>query len=331
MKILLLHPRKSSLGGWEESVYTTFLQCGDTVTSFDYRHVAMTLRKTNPEYTIEYIIDFLKREIVNIIETVKPDCIYVSKGELLLEPILERIRKFSIPLINWIGDGMWIYDFIVRVAPYYTLFFTFDLETVRHLQEHTIYSAKYLPLAFDASARHCAEIKAPEDFTSDICFVGSPTPERVAMFKCLPIKKYSIKIWGPEQWKKADLKSCFQGRPLVGDQLYAAYKQATMVINLHYGFQNSNCPYYSGINHRVFEAGGTGTFLLTDWKDDMAHTFENNLCTFSSADELAEKIDLYMSDTKSRREKADTFQKEILEHHTMVHRIQTIKDWLKEV
>jgi spore maturation protein CgeB len=307
MKILMIHPIYSSIGEWERSLVRNFEHLGDEIKSIDYRKVFKwhklnsLLKKLN---AYEY---FLEKEILSNIKSFNPDMIFVSKGELVAPSILKKMREFNIPMINWIGDGMWEFELIKSIAPYYDTFYTFDSETIKQLEKLNINNAKYLPFGFDTLLDRNFETDDLEYYKSDIAFVGTPTPERMTLLSYLEKTKYDIKIWGPKTWEDTPYKKYYMGRPIYGKEMYFAYSQAKIVINIHYGFENNDVPYYSGINHRVFESFGIGTYCLSNYQDDMnKHDFFSDLITYRDFEELPGKIEYIFNskiDTDIKRER----------------------------
>ncbi|MBT4122174.1 hypothetical protein HOE31_04470 [bacterium] len=317
----MIHPIYSSIGEWERSLVRNFEYLGDEIKSIDYRKVFRwtkfnsLLKKIN---TYEY---FLEKEILSNIKSYNPDMIFVSKGELVTPRILKKMREFNIPMINWIGDGMWEFELIKSIAPYYDTFYTFDSETIKQLEKLNINNAKYLPFGFDTLLDRNFETDNIEYYKSDIAFVGTPTPERMTLLSYLEKTQYEIKIWGPKTWEDTPYKKYYMGRPIYGKEMYFAYSQAKIVINIHYGFGNNEVPYYSGINHRVFESFGIDTYCLSNYQDDMKkHDFFSDLITYNDFDELIEKIELIMKNQIS----ADQIRKEIMKDFNLLKLVSIV-------
>jgi len=239
MRILFLHPKKTSLGAYESALVRTCTHAGDVCRSYDYRKRYLFMRQKASDALIA--LSSLAAEIRRTMDSFQPDLVWVSKGEILIAPLLASIKMPGIPFINWIGDGTWLMDFIEGVAPQYDLFFTFDNETVRRLSSKGINSARYLPFGFDALTQQTQPVIGCEDFSSDLIFIGSPTPERISMFSYLQEHllgghRYSLAIWGPSEWSATPMASYYRGRSLVGGEMYAAFCASKIVLNAHYGF-----------------------------------------------------------------------------------------------
>jgi len=63
----------------------------------------------------------------------------------------------------------------------------------------------------------------------------------------------------------------------------------------------------------------------------MPHTFSSTLPTFTSFEELENKIRYYMENPALRLAVVESFQKEILEHHTLSLRIEEVKSAVAQI
>jgi spore maturation protein CgeB len=321
LKVLLIHPIDSSMGEWEKSLVRTFKYLGDDVESFDYRTVINNKYMnfiTRKAGLYEY---FLYDVLIKKIYEFNPDFIFVSKGELVSPRILKKINSMNIPLVNWIGDGMWEFDLIKKIAPFYNHFFTFDTETINQLSLIGIKNGVYLPFGFDTLLNREFDADDNGYYISDVAFVGTPTAERLVLLSYMSKLNINIKIWGPKSWEKTDYSSFYMGKPIFGNEMYYAYSQAKLVINVHYGFGIDVIPKYNGINHRVFEAFGVGTYCLSNYQNDMNHTFSSELITYNNYEEMIELIPslIYQNNTRA-------MQEEIINQHSLISRIRYMKE-----
>lgn len=315
--ILLLHPINTSLGVWEKSLIDNFEYLGYKVYSMDYREKS---------YFHKFKYPFYERKLLKIFEKmiseIEPKFIFVSKGELITPFILKQLQKYKIPLINWIGDGPWVIDFIKSVYKYYDFFYTFDSKTIELLNNPS--NMKYLSFGFDTLMNRDFFSNNIDYYISDIAFVGSPTYERLELLKYLKNLNVLIKIWGPEKWKKTPYNKFYMGRPLIGKEMYFAYKNTKIVINVHYGFNQFNTISYNGINHRFFESFGIGTYCLSNYQNDMKKDFKNNFIYYENFKEIKNKISLLLEERKILTKITNNMQSEILLKHTLLNKLQVI-------
>lgn len=316
-KILLLHPIYTSKGVWEKSLIENFKALGLQTHSIDYRAISYIYRFKKPFY--QY---YLLKEIKKYINVLNPHFIFVSKGELLSPLILEELKKFHIPLVNWIGDGPWVLDFVRSVYDYYDFFYTFDSKSIELLQNPK--NMRYLSFGFDTLMDREFVTDNVDYYRSDLSFVGSPTKERVVLLDYLKDLRLNIKIWGPSEWKNTQFKHLYMGKALFGKEMYFAYKMSKTVINVHYGFNQEDCLPYNGINHRFYETFGIGTYCLSNFQADMDRDFESKFVCYRRFEELGEKIEFLFGNDRYRNEIANNMQNEILQKHTLLQKLRSI-------
>lgn len=80
------------------------------------------------------------------------------------------------------------------------------------------------------------------------------------------------------------------------------------------------------INMRVFEAMGTGSFLLTNYLPTLGDLFKDgkHLVTYDSYDDMIDKAKYYLEHEKEREKIAEAGYKEVIKKHTYQNRIETI-------
>lgn len=85
------------------------------------------------------------------------------------------------------------------------------------------------------------------------------------------------------------------------------------------------------INMRVFEALGTGSFLLTNWLPTLDKLFVDgkHLVTYKTYDEMVEKAKYYLEHDDERIKIAEAGYNEVISKHTYKHRIEKIFDVIK--
>jgi len=314
---LLLHPIRTSLGVWEKSLINNLEYLGYKTYSIDYRETSYIYKFKNPFYEKK-----LLKIIKEAIEKISPSFIFVSKGELITPFILKELQKYKIPLINWIGDGPWVIDFIKTIYKYYDFFYTFDSKTIELCNKPS--NMKYLSFGFDTLMNRTFKSNNIDYYISDVAFVGSPTLERLNLLKYLEKLGILIKIWGPKKWEHTPYKKFYMGRPLIGKEMYFAYKNAKIVINVHYGFNQLDVIPYNGINHRFFESFGIGTYCLSNYQNDMKRDFQNNFIYYENFKEIKDKISLLLEKHEIITEITNSMQSEILQKHTLLNKLQIV-------
>jgi hypothetical protein len=85
-------------------------------------------------------------------------------------------------------------------------------------------------------------------------------------------------------------------------------------------------------NMRIFEATGSGVFLLTEHCENLNQYFEigKEIETFSNKNELIEKIDFYIAHPEKREEIAHNGQKRCLKEHSMEKRAKNLDEIIQK-
>jgi len=118
----------------------------------------------------------------------------------------------------------------------------------------------------------------------DVMFAGTKTRERDKLLQ--EIRKRGIKV------------SCYgvgwENPPVYQSELVGMYRRARIVLN--------SCRDGSGFSVRVFQVLGTGSFLLSDYCEDLESVFEKgkHLDWAKTTDEMLNKIYYYLEHQKER-------------------------------
>lgn len=148
----------------------------------------------------------------------------------------------------------------------------------------------------------------------DIVFAGtldmSTCDGRVHLLKELISQGINLKIFG--KTNDPDLQP-FCCEPVFGNEFLNVLHRAKIVLNLHV----TDDIKYSG-NIRMYEATGVGSLLLTDYKEDMKSKFVLNeeVITYTSVNDLIQKIRYYLQNEKIREIIALNGQKRTLNDYT---------------
>jgi spore maturation protein CgeB len=163
----------------------------------------------------------------------------------------------------------------------------------------------------------------------DISFVGTVSVEhqqRIALLEAVA-ERYDLKLWGnlPQTLPASSvLHRCFQGE-VWGAEMYQILRRSRITLNSHIDLAGKEAG-----NMRLFEATGVGTFLLTDFKDNLDTLFapDREVATWRSIDDCVAAIGRYIGDENGRAEIARAGQARTLAHHTYRHRVSEILGFL---
>ncbi len=170
----------------------------------------------------------------------------------------------------------------------------------------------------------------PPERDVDVSFVGSVSvdhSQRIALLEAVA-ERYDLKLWGPRPQAlpaSSPLHRCFQ-REVWGAEMYQVLRRSRITLNSHIDIAGSEAG-----NMRLFEATGVGTFLLTDFKENLHTLFQpdRDVAVWRSIPDGLAKIEHYLQNDDGRQAVADAGQARTLHHHTYRHRVLEMLDFVK--
>ena len=185
-------------------------------------------------------------------------------------------------------------------------------------------------LAFEPSILDALpEAPAPD---IDISFVGSVSADhrqRIALLEAVA-KRHDLKMWGnlPASLPASSpLRRCFQGE-VWGADMYQVLRRSRITLNSHIDMAGGEAG-----NMRLFEATGAGTFLLTDFKDNLDTLFapDREVATWRSIDDCLAVIERTIGDDRGRAQIAQAGHARTMAQHTYRHRTSQILGFVEQL
>ncbi|MBI4931503.1 MAG: glycosyltransferase family 1 protein [Bacteroidetes bacterium] len=114
--------------------------------------------------------------------------------------------------------------------------------------------------------------------------------------------------------------------PVFGLEMFKLLASSKICFNIH-GEIAKKC---AG-NIRLFEATGTGTCLVTDWRENLTDLFdvEKEIVTYKSAEECMDKVKWLLNNPDEREKIAKAGQERTLKYHTVENRAAVIDKILR--
>ena len=247
----------------------------------------------------------------------KPDIIYIQDIAFLRPRFLSKIKKYSTFIVGQIAcpippkKYLLPYDLIISSLPHYINFF-------KSLGK----KSEYLPLAFESSIINKLTRFSEQYDTIFIGGLSSVHKKGTSLFEDLD-KKIKIDFWG---YGANDLKSTsFIRRNYNGEawglDMYNILFNSQISINRHIDIAENFAN-----NMRLYETTGVGTFLITDYKDNLNDIFKigEEIETYNSGHELAEKISYYLDYPEKRKKIAKAGQETTLRNYNYKVRMKEL-------
>ena len=206
--------------------------------------------------------------------------------------------------------------FIEEELPVYDRIFSFSQVTTRFFRDTRGLDAIHLPYG---ALPITPPTKQPE---SEVLFVGSGDLRRILLLEGI---RDHVTVRG-NRWHRnlplisPTLQTRIVDEPVWGETLHGFLAGAKIVLNItrtdFFGAE-------TGVNLRIFEALAAGCFLLTDHCDEIANMFRigEEIETFRSSTELAEKVKYYLANEEKRLTIAKNGHQAFLRNHVWKARI----------
>ena len=250
----------------------------------------------------------LNYDLLEAVQRVKPDLLWVDKVLLLTPGSLDRVRERGVLSVSYMIDNAFGprrdpgWRMYVKTVPHFDLHVTQRDVSLQHYMARRARHVMKVQTAYEPTVHFPPEQPLQDaERTRDVSFIGSPYDDRPAILKQVAAAGFRVSINGePGMWRRA-----------LGDEAYEAlhgkrelygreYREAIWRSRINLSFlTHSNEDEYA---HKSFEIAGCGGFLLAEQSDGHTAKFRENVeAVFcSGAEELIEKIRLYLPDEGAR-------------------------------
>jgi len=333
--------------GIDTSIRDAFERCGFETVLHNYRTklniVERAFRKaarTLPmlrrlfEPVVKLFLDLENHGLISLLRKARPDLLFIIKGEFVSPRTVSRIKdQLKIPVVSYQWDDPFYahadhqtYDRyrrenFARSMHLFDHIFVYDSEYLKQINDKGIENADLLPLATDLRTYKSVPLTEDEkkEYCYDVCFVGLPFRNRIAMFNNM--KGIKLGVFG-DQWEHHLSKvsgGYFRGKAS-GEKVLKLYSASKIVLNIHHPQS------LSGPNTRTFDILACGSFEITDHKKDMEKLFKigEEIVCFDSERDLIEKTAYYLAHPDERERIARKGFKKILSSHTWEHRVKEL-------
>lgn len=298
-----------------------------------HKHVAGALG--NFEKAIQKATNLVRREperlvegrLLRAVERFEPTIILAVLGNQLSPKTMHEIRKRSgARIVCWCQDHLATLGRQFILASEYDAVFLKDrymLELFSGMIQSTRFY--YLPEACNPRMHRPMDLSPSdvEHYRCDLMIAGTLHYYRQEILRQVVQRrgKIHLRIWGSKpDWLMDKLPGYHMGRLVHGDQKVRAALSATICLNtLHYAEVNS-------LNCRAFELAGCGGFqLVTDVPVLKEHFVpDEEVATYSSIDELIEKLDYYLENPDVAAAIAARGCARAHNEHTYEHRLREL-------
>lgn len=253
----------------------------------------------------------------------KPDWIFAchSWGNVNFMPVCELARESGIRTCFWYFEEPYNLFAFGHQPAMFDVIFCSATESVYYFLNERHAAVFFLPFGCEPT------IHAPRavEKAYDVVFVGGtyPREERWIGFRnvLFPLlDKYSVAVWGTDDWIKHVPASVFKGRTGM-EGACDCYAQGRVVIGAEqYRWDPSKS------STRCFEALACGSFYVCDWSAYLASLFRHgvHLCFSVSAADTLGLVGYYLEHYDEAEQLGRQGRNEVLHKHTYYHRAKDI-------
>ncbi|MGC1781175.1 MAG: glycosyltransferase [Acidobacteriaceae bacterium] len=264
------------------------------------------------------MVDRMNADVLRLAREHAVDAVWFDKPLFIRAATLRELRETGIATIDYMIDN----PFGPRRDPGFRLYIQTIPEYDLHVQQRDVSVAEYLrrgarrvvkvQTAFEPSVHFPPPAEwSDRDRTREVSFIGTPYDERARFLTDL-WRKYDlpVTISGPRIWKrKLNCEALAALYPDDGELYDTAYREGIWQSKINLSFlTHGNQDEYA---HKSFEIAACGGFLLAERSEGHSARFKESeeAIFFSTIEECAEKIRLYLSDEAARKRIAEAGQR----------------------
>ena len=225
------------------------------------------------------------------------------------------------PLVSFGRDELAVHQFSYESMRFIDHFFVFDSYHIDRIKRIGCSNVHLLPCAYNPADFHPVDLSDEdiEHFGSDVSFIGTPYRDRGRIL--VNLNEFKLKLWGG-QWQNLQL-----ARRTVIDTTIDIPTCLKIIRASKINLVLPQVQSVYGYNQFLFEVLGTGGFCIArGLKDlDKYNLVEGkDLVTFTTIDDLKDKIRYYLDHPDERNEIVQNGSRKVSQSHTFVHRAKTI-------
>lgn len=165
-----------------------------------------------------------------------------------------------------------------------------------------------------------------DSLEEELLFVGvTRHVYRQIVKDCMELN-HDVSVYG-RGWEKFIDEKYIKGKYIDNSELHKYYSSCKILLNDHWDDMKE----FDFPSNRLFDALACGTFIISDEIPSEKWLFENNIETYSTLEELDEKINYYLNNPEERESKALKGKELVLKNHTFDNRVNDIIRYLKNL
>lgn len=300
---------------------------------FPYSPLDEAISSTLRSMVAEVIIIEPGQLTVEAVLQAAPDLVLVLDGMFVNNEMMDTVRQLGIRSAVWLTDDPYYTDMTMENVKHYDYIFTLESNCIPYYQQLGCTHVYHLPFA--AHTEYYRPSRNISPLRRDVSFIGSAYWNRIAFFdpiidRLMQHKTVINGIW----WDRLPKYTAYQDRIELNKwmgpaETAEAYNGSKIVINLHRSHEddtvNNNAVKIPAAspNPRTFEISACATLQISDSRSDLAkyYTPGVEIETYSSPEELLDKIEYYLAHEEERRQIALNALERTFRDHTYSKRL----------
>lgn len=268
--------------------------------------------------------NYKQRLLEKAVAEFRPDVLFMIRGDSFDRDFLKMLRrKHEIQkLVGWWTEGPKWFDALKADASVYDKYFCIHKEGYTAADNIEYFTA----LAVDNHLYR--KILPVSQAPLDIVFVGVWNEQRQKVIES--ISDFPVSIYGPK-WKAKNvfnpsIRRMIKKKTIWGEDLVKLYNNSKIGLNI----TSWNEKKLSGLNMRVFDIPACGTFLLTDYSEELEEFFQigHDIEVYRDLEELRDKLKFYLKNDTARARVAANGYDKVCQLPKFQDRM---KDWLTKI
>lgn len=153
----------------------------------------------------------------------------------------------------------------------------------------------------------------------DLLFVGNSRGVFRSILKDLLPTAYDLTVYG-DGWDGFPVQPYVKANYLDNELVGQAYHDAKILLNDHWDDMRKT----GIVSNRIFDALAVGAFVISDYLPEIDELFDGAVVMYHGKEDLAQKIEYYLSHEELRNQLAERGKQIVLPHHTFRDRVNRL-------
>lgn len=231
--------------------------------------------------------------------------VFIITGTFILPESFRLMRRAGLKVATMLTESPYDEGLERLMAQMSDVVFTNERTCVEKFR--TLAPTYYLPHSYDPARHNLRPTLANDALSHDVVFVGTGFEERLDLLAAVDWDGIDLGLYGTyDLWgSRNKMRRFIRAGNIANDLTAALYRKAKIGLNLHrtsvgYGRNVKHVTGAESMNPRCYELAATGTFFITDARAEVAEVFGDVAPTFSTPQELGDKIRHYLARDSER-------------------------------